>query len=310
MSPAALAAIAALIGGGAAAGAGPSKELRVAYAPSAEVGALLLHAFPPKPSVVVRSTNRYGEVTIDHEKHLAVRAPCSECHDILPVGPITFTPQVAHRACIGCHTERAAGPTQCAGCHNRPLPPPPATLLADVREPTSAPPPPAAAAPLPPPRLAVSRSGPPSRHTVDVGLAVGGGYGLSLRVTSRRERFLSSYSLERVGDADTTRILGLLGAGFSRPILPGWHVVGVAMGGFDAVESPALTVRPAIAARAGLEWRPMRSLFETVHLGVTGVYDLTGNRAFHQEVGTTAFFATLSTGLRVTPKPGRNGGSH
>src|SRR5512133_2765714 len=80
-------------------------ERRVAHAPlpSDERAALFQGPAPAPPGRIARRPERYGDVTIGHAKHLAVRAPCTECHDVFPVGPIAFTPQTAHRACIGCH---------------------------------------------------------------------------------------------------------------------------------------------------------------------------------------------------------------
>ncbi len=112
----------------------------VALAPARGASQLQLQALPPPPKVVVRETSRYGTVTIDHEKHLALRVSCRRCHGPGVVSQISFTPQVAHERCVGCHREASRGPVRCAGCHVRSLPGEVA-----AREPASAPPAPARA---------------------------------------------------------------------------------------------------------------------------------------------------------------------
>lgn len=310
MSPVLIAAVTALVAGG----PGPGDGRLVAYAPErarSDVDALLLQALPPPPSVVVRTTQRYGEVTIDHAKHLSLRAPCGTCHVSLPIGKITYTPQIAHRTCIGCHKERASGPTQCAGCHVRSLPPPePVLAEAEAEAETPAAPQAPAVAPrafvAPSPSggpLATAAAGPPSRQIVEVGLVAGPGFGPSLRVSSRRERLVTMYSFERIARSGDTRLVGMLGAGLSHRLQDRWEVVAVAMGGFDAIESPAVTILPALGARAGIEWHPRRWRFDTIHVGVAGVVDLARDRAFGEDVGGATFFATIATGLSVRARP-------
>lgn len=268
-----------------------------------EVNPLLLQALPAPPGVVVRTTKRYGEVTIDHPKHLAVRAPCGDCHLTLPVSKITFTPQEAHRNCIGCHKERSSGPTQCAGCHVKSLPPP--VLLAEAEEEEEAASP-AAPPPAPLPlaarapgagRTTVEVIAPASRQLIELGYVAGTGFGPSLRVSSRWNRLVTSYSFERVERSGDARLLGLLGVGLARPVHDRVDAVVLALAGFDAVETPAVTVAPALGARAALEWRVRRWRLETIQLGVTGVVDLSRGRAFGRDVPGTAFYATVGAGL-------------
>jgi len=287
------------------------------------LGTLSSHALPPPPGVVVRRTERYGNVAIDHAKHLAVRAPCLACHGKGPVSKIQFTPQAAHEACIGCHQTRSSGPTQCAGCHVRgseqaragtALPGSPPAAAEQTKAEPAAPPAPGAgtALPPPPPPPSLPESAPPApeagpavRQLVELGYLAGTGFGPSLRVSSRRERLLVMYSFERVARPGEARLVGLLGVGLSHRLPNGWELVAVAMGGFDAIEEPAVTIAPALAARAGVEWRPRRGRLDTIHLGVTGVVDLASGRAFGRDVPRTALFATFATGLRVRGKGAR-----
>jgi hypothetical protein len=298
MAPVLLAVLSAL------AAAAPGDGVRVAHAPlpSHPASALLPQVVPSPPDVVVRAAPRYGEVTLDHRKHLSLKASCRECHDTFPVGPIAFTPQTAHRACIGCHKERDAGPTACAGCHAGRRGPEAAVARAE--------PPPAAAEPadeaapaLGPGPLVVTLIGPPSYQSVELGYAAGGGSGPSLRVSSRRGRLAVTYSFERVARDGDSRLLGLLGAGVSHEVRDRLSVVGLALGGFDAIESPAVAVLPAVALRAGVEWCPGRGRRDSLQLGVTGVVDLAHAHAFGREVGGATFYATFGVGVAVRSLP-------
>jgi hypothetical protein len=331
MSPV-LIAIAALV----ASDAGPGDGALVASSSrqvQRETEAVMVQALPRPPDVVVRKTKRYGEVTVDHAKHLTLRAPCSACHVTFPVGKIDFTPQVAHRACIGCHKERGSGPSQCAGCHVTPLPEreavtaeaqpasapesarggdtPSAAAAAPAASPssasasasaTAAPSPAPRPAPAPARGVAVASDTPASRQIVEVGCVAGPGFGPSLRVSSRREALLTMYSFERVARGSDAHLVAMLGAGLSTRVHDDWEVVALAMAGFDTFEAPSVTIAPALGARAGVEWHPRRWRFETIHVGVTGVLDLSHGRA---DAPGTLIFATVATGLSVRAKPVR-----
>lgn len=60
----------------------------------------------------------YGQVAFDHQAHAAMLA-CSSCHNTDPPVKIELDKDKAHRLCKGCHQEKAAGPTQCNGCHKK-----------------------------------------------------------------------------------------------------------------------------------------------------------------------------------------------
>lgn len=138
---------------------------------------------------------------------------------------------------------------------------------------------------------------PASRELIELGYVAGAGFGPSLRVSSRWNRLVTSYSFERVERSGDARLLGLLGAGLSRSVHDRFDAVVLALAGFDAIETPAVTVAPALGARAGLEWRVRRWRFETIQVGVTGVVDLSRGRAFGRDVPGTAIYATVGTGL-------------
>jgi len=146
----------------------------------------------------------------------------------------------------------------------------------------------------------------PQRQMVEVGLSAGGGLGPSLRVSSRRDRLVVLYSFERVARSDDARLIGMVGAGLTRPIHARWEVIAVAMGGFDTIESPAVAIVPALGARAGIEWHPKGFGRGAIQLGVTAVVDLAEATAFGHEVGGTSFlFATLTAGIPVRARPPR-----
>jgi len=117
MGPLYVVVLAASLAAQAAAPAGP-EDARVAQVPSL-LAPVLPQAMPVAPERVERTTGRYGVVTIDHRRHLEVRASCRRCHGPGPVGKVTYTAQSAHERCIGCHKERDEGPSHCAGCHVR-----------------------------------------------------------------------------------------------------------------------------------------------------------------------------------------------
>jgi len=60
----------------------------------------------------------YGQVSFDHQAHAAAFA-CNSCHSTDPPGKIELGKDKAHQWCKGCHQEKAAGPTQCNGCHKK-----------------------------------------------------------------------------------------------------------------------------------------------------------------------------------------------
>jgi gas vesicle protein len=60
----------------------------------------------------------YGQVVFDHQAHAAGFA-CSSCHTTDPPVKIELDKDQAHSLCKGCHQEKAAGPTQCNGCHKK-----------------------------------------------------------------------------------------------------------------------------------------------------------------------------------------------
>jgi hypothetical protein len=109
-------ALAAMLSAVLAAGSGPEGDEVIALAGRPALRDLAAALAPP-PSVVVRTTRSFGTITIDHRKHLGLRAACVRCHGPGPVSKIEFTPKVAHERCVGCHKEREAGPTACGGCH-------------------------------------------------------------------------------------------------------------------------------------------------------------------------------------------------
>lgn len=276
----------------------------------------LLQALPPAPETAVRVTKRYGTVTIDHRRHLEVRASCRGCHGQGVVSKITFTPQLAHERCIGCHRQRTRGPTDCAACHVRTLPSTPSLQVVQPSEtkpaPASASPPTAepagaavAAAPAPAVELASGGAAP----TLEVGCAAGPGFGPALKVTSRHHAFVGSYSFERLDDAHAARMLVLLGFGLWRPVHERVALHALGVGGLDAEERPRLGVLPAVGARASVEWRPPRAwLFRTVNLSVTGLADVPLARAFGHHSGGARVFVTLATGVALPPGEERRAG--
>lgn len=64
---------------------------------------------------------RNGNVTFDHQKHIAwVDNNCAACHGEGTPGAIAIDKDAAHgAACKDCHVEMAKGPTRCGECHIR-----------------------------------------------------------------------------------------------------------------------------------------------------------------------------------------------
>lgn len=77
-------------------------------------------AMATPPETVVRRAPRYGDVTVDHAKHLRLQAKCVRCHGPGPAGKLVLGPRLGHERCVGCHKESRAGPTSCSGCHVKP----------------------------------------------------------------------------------------------------------------------------------------------------------------------------------------------
>jgi DnaJ-class molecular chaperone len=74
-------------------------------------------ALPSAPHRVVFK-NAKGDVTLDHEAHLARRTRCATCHGPGVVAKIEgFEMQRAHLVCVGCHRNNARGPILCKDCH-------------------------------------------------------------------------------------------------------------------------------------------------------------------------------------------------
>ncbi|MBE0504367.1 MAG: cytochrome c3 family protein [Desulfuromonadales bacterium] len=67
-------------------------------------------------TVTYKATN--GNVSFDHQQHAANHA-CSSCHSTGAPAKIVLGKDKAHQLCKGCHQEKAAGPTQCTGCHKK-----------------------------------------------------------------------------------------------------------------------------------------------------------------------------------------------
>ncbi|HAZ13746.1 MAG: hypothetical protein A2X86_10150 [Bdellovibrionales bacterium GWA2_49_15] len=65
-------------------------------------------------------TNKMGTVTFNHTAHQTREAQnCAICHPAFAqeYDDAVSIKDVAHATCKACHTERAAGPTKCTGCH-------------------------------------------------------------------------------------------------------------------------------------------------------------------------------------------------
>lgn len=263
-----------------------------------------LAALAPAPEKVVRTTRSFGTVTLDHRAHLARKAHCVDCHGKGPVTKIEFTPRIAHDRCIGCHREQQRGPMSCRQCHDVQPPPAPAMMQAKadpspraanaaggaLAAPTASAPAPTsavasgAAAPAVASAALGARSTPADldapadrdrRFTriLSAGFAgsssagQGASGGPAFYFTARQDGYLLSVSVETPG-----RTLGLLGGGAVIPLRPRFNAVVLGVGGFDAAQSPSITMMPALGGRVGVEWLGNRS---TVGLAFTGLSDLT-----------------------------------
>jgi hypothetical protein len=320
MSLACVAALAALLatdGGAATYTAAPDEDARVAMADAASLADFLRQALPPPPAVVVRETQTYGKITIDHAKHLSLRAACTRCHEPGRVTKIAFTPKIAHTRCIGCHKEREAGPTRCAGCHVRP--PPPTTLAtapAEGEQPEGGD---EGGAPAKDEEKSIVAAGPatggaplagvgtvaarpsmkkPLRHVFQLGLAAGTGLGPSLRISSTRgSGLLTAYGIDRLSGGSSARMLTSLDVGVTRPLVDGWTAFTAGIVGFDAQDRPEVAFAPALGARVGLEWiPPRRRALRSVHLSVGAVTGV-GAGAYGRQEGGPRVFVTLASGF-------------
>jgi hypothetical protein len=271
---------------------------------------MILEALPPPPIKVVRHTRYFGTVTIDHRAHLKRRAACRSCHGEGAVTKITFTPQIAHERCIGCHQQAAAGPTGCRECHvKEPEPPPQQLAKAEQVVPGSTAP--NSSSPSTPAYLATIAAlerAPADRgdsdelsRTLGIGFISGAGSGASVRVCSRQGMLMVTQGVERVASDQAARTLALLGFGVSRPVHRRVALEAEALGGLDAVERPLFAFRPAVGARVGVEVRPHWRIVQTVNLGVTGLLDVTPRSANDQGAGHPGAYVTVSTGLGFPP---------
>ena len=280
-------------------------ETRVALAiPEGLLEELARAALAVPPWTVVRETRYYGTVTVDHRAHLKRRASCRGCHGPGPVAKIEFTPKVAHSRCIGCHQEVAKGPTACQGCHVKSEPPPIRVVAAPVRPPPPAPPKPdpanvaaALAALSAHADGAGGGDGDPFHRSLEVGLVAGQGQGFLVRLASRQDRIVLTQSVERMSSGSEARTLALMGAGISRRHRPSVSLEAFALAGLDLVDRPGVVLRPALGARAGVEWRTGLRFPRYLSGSLTGVVDLTGTRAPGGAVGRFSIYAALATGL-------------
>jgi hypothetical protein len=271
--------------------AGPIEDTAMAAADSGAARDLqdsALGALAPAPDKVVRQTRSFGTVTIDHRAHLARKIHCASCHGPGPVRKLEFTPKVAHDRCIGCHHEVARGPQKCRECHVVPEKSAPSVEVAAAPV-TAAPGGASSAGPL-----AVNGAG---GHAGAASMGVQGGQsiavssghpatiedrpastgfarvfsaGYSMRASSGRlpaagpsfELAAHQNDLLFVLNVDmASGTMGLLGVGISLPLHKQLAVTAVALGGFDAVVTPAVSFMPALGARAGLEWLGRRMCF-------------------------------------------------
>lgn len=276
--------------------------------PADHLGEVLLQALPSPPTIIVRETRYYGTVTIDHRAHLARRAKCKTCHGPGPVSKLEYTPKVAHARCVGCHQEQAKGPTACQGCHVKTAPKPVQLVAAaPALAPPPAPPPPnpkhvaAALAAFDAPRVGAhgAATSEPFHRSLEVGIALGRGQGVSVRLASRQDFVVVTQSVERMSSGARAQTLGLVGAGISRSIERGVSIEGLALGGFDVIERPVVALLPAIGARAGVVWRPRFGFLHQVTAAVTGVVDLTTRRTSEGEVGGVTVYGTVATGFSI-----------
>jgi hypothetical protein len=289
----------------------------VASVPSGPVQDAMSAALPPAPKTVVRTTRMFGTVTIDHAAHLSRRARCSACHGPGPVSKITFTPQLAHDRCRGCHVDMQRGPTDCRGCHVVPPPAPPAPTNVVAIPPAT----PGAAATTvavatgspSPAGTERSASGPggttgqteveagttselveggtlPSfGRTANVGftvLATNGSVGVGpwFEFQARSGRGVVSFAIGTQGGASAGRAQLLVAGGRSKSLGRLVTATVMAVGGVDALRSYS-TLQGVLGARAGVEWTvPKAPLVSSVGFswtllkGVTNPSTVTGER--------------------------------
>jgi hypothetical protein len=277
---------------------------------------ILEQALAPAPRVVILRTAYYGTITVNHAAHLARKIHCIECHGQGPVAHIEFTPKIAHERCRNCHAEAKRGPTECRGCHNMVAP---GTLITGMRA-IGAPQVTAAqakalseakaaedarryagAGAVPTAAelhaFAEAPRSTPFRHTLEVGGAAGDGYGFLARVSSRRDWFEVSSSLNRLTGPGRARSLLLVGAGawFPTQTTPTLGFTTELVGGLDAVQRPSVKLSAAGGARVGMEWTPDWTPRLPIRLAVAGLVDL-----FRDGVASPATaWVTLGVGAPV-----------
>ena len=278
----------------------------LAALPGADLMNVLPSAMPTPPKTVVRQTY-FGNVTIDHEAHLARHARCVQCHGSGPIRKIRrFTPKVAHERCVGCHQQAGKGPERCVGCHVKASAPAVAGAGADGL--AAPPPPPAVVEPDPanvasalaafdkPETLLTSE---PFHRRLEFGLAAGSGLGVSVRLATHHDWWVMAESVEALRGDQNARTLALMGVGYLRPANKGTVVEVTAVGGLDLIDRPVTAVFPALGVRAGVEWRqPLPTFFQQFGLSCTLLGDI-GSRAFGQDVGGAVFYGSFTTGFRI-----------
>jgi len=72
-------------------------------------------ALAAPPAEVVLPAKQ-GDVHFNHKAHQA--KGCKNCHGE-KVSKIELDKDKAHKLCIDCHKEKAAGPTKCPDCHKK-----------------------------------------------------------------------------------------------------------------------------------------------------------------------------------------------
>ena len=67
--------------------------------------------------VTVKAKN--GDVTFNHKVH-GEKTKCDVCHGAGTPGKLKLGGKdPAHKLCMNCHKEKAAGPTKCPDCHKK-----------------------------------------------------------------------------------------------------------------------------------------------------------------------------------------------
>jgi hypothetical protein len=338
-------ALAAMLGAVLAIGGGPPGDvLALGGAPPGDVIALgggpparelITGALPTPPEVLVRETRTYGTVTIDHKKHLALRAPCSGCHDPGPVTKIVFTPKIAHQRCVGCDRERESGPRECSGCHDKVKPIPgyaPSSLSAGAGAPSPAAGaaqstgPDAASSPMTPDRVPAAGPGvaphpvggpdvtapalapQPSGQFLEFGCSAMSVLGPSVRLATRRDELYVAYGVERFASQNAARMLSLLDVGVQVPVRERWGLVGSWIAGIDLLERPSLGLSSVLGMRIRVEWAPPRRWpIDRVHFSIAGIRSFPRASIGHQSADTE-LVATLGSsialeGFLTAPRP-------